>query len=146
MSRGEKFFYVLTLLCMITGVLAVVTFAFYLARGGHQVYFSEKLEVSTMALGMVSYLLFRALPGYLGWRGFKKRRPQLVMASMILMAIAITLTLAVQPRLPGVGTGLAVPGVYLIIAFRYYRALTAEQREKDSRFIQKGEDGPRLQK
>ena len=146
MSRGEKLYYVLSLLCIITGVLGAVTCAVYVIRGGSQFYSDEQLKVSTMAISTVSYLIFRAVPGFLGYRGFKKHNPQFVMFSMVLIAIAIVMTLAVQPRLPGVGTGWLLPVIYLIISFRYYRALTAEQREKDSRFIQKGEDGPRLQK
>lgn len=146
MSRGEQFFYVLSLLCIITGVLGAATFAFYLTRGGNLVYEDTKLATSTLILGLISFLAFRALPGYFGWRGFKTHNAQYVRIALLLIAVALVLTLGFQNRFPGVGTGWLLPGVYFIITFRYLRALTKEQREKDSQFIQGPEDGPRLHK
>ena len=142
-SKGEQLFYVVSLFCVITGFLGAATYIFYFVNGG-SLTGQEHLTNRTIVLGVISYLLFRSLPGYFGWRGCKKRNPKYVSYALGLSVIALVLTLGVQRMLPGVGTGWLVAGFYTVISFRYLRALTAEQRAEETRFTQKPEDGPRL--
>lgn len=145
-SRGEKLFYVLSLVGLITGVLGAATYVFYLSRGGSMMYADSgnDLATGTMVIGIFSYLTFRALPGFLGWRGCKTHQAVYVKIAFVLTCFAIIMSLGVQKYVPGVGTGWIFALIYMIISLRYMSALTAEQRAKDSKWLQKPEDGPRL--
>ncbi|MBQ0079099.1 MAG: hypothetical protein KBS66_04290 [Eubacterium sp.] len=143
LSRGEKLFYVLSLFCIITGLMSIVTYCVYLSHGG-VLRDGTVMKSSELITGIFAYLAFRIVPGFLGWKGFKKRDANFVKGAMLLTTIALILSVCAQQYIPGIGTGLIVPGVYIIICVRYLAALTKEQRDKDREFLQGPTDGPRL--
>lgn len=143
LSRGEKLFYILSLFCIITGLMSVATYCFYISQGG-ALRDGTVMRMSELATGIFAYLAFRVVPGVLGWRGFKKRDANLVKGALLLTTVALILSACVQQFIPGIGTGLLVPGVYIVICVRYLAALTKEQRDKDREFLQGPTDGPRI--